>query len=443
MRLSDLASCDVAVWGAGRDGQAAIEHLITHGCRVTLVSDDHGTDRGAKELADRWNIDLVAPGALATADIAFLVRSPGVSRYRDEVTALSERGVASANLFALWLADQDPARVIAVTGTKGKSTTATLIAALLERLGHRTTLVGNIGVPVTRIDAEMDVVVVEVSSYQASDCTSSPSIGVLTGLGQDHITWHGSLARYHADKVNLFAHRQLRRMVFHEDDPVVRAALESIGADAKAFAVRMATHELSTLMERTGASDRFGTTTFPRNLSLAIAATTAHDPNLGEDDIVSVLSDFTGLDSRQETIGVIDGVSYVDDALASNPLAVMAAIERFADAPMVLIIGGHDRTVDYGDLAALINRAPHLDRVVVMGPDGDPLAERLVPLIENKAVRCPSHEVPDAVEMARDLVRPNGRIVFSPGAPTPPQSGDYTVRSRSFRDAATGASNLD
>ena len=217
MKLSDITKMSVAVWGGGRDGRAAAEHLISHECDVVLISDTPETDSVSQHSAHELSIPLVSSSQLASLDVGFVIRSPGISRYRSEVEHLTTRGIGSSNLLALWLADQPPERIIGVTGTKGKSTTATMIEQIITTTHRSVAFAGNIGVPVTQISKDIDVVVLEVSSYQASDCTTSPAIGVLTALGEDHITWHETLQRYHHDKTNLFAHAQLTKMIFHSD----------------------------------------------------------------------------------------------------------------------------------------------------------------------------------------------------------------------------------
>jgi UDP-N-acetylmuramoylalanine--D-glutamate ligase len=200
-----------------------------------MVSDSPETDNASQTTAHELDIPLVASAQLASLDIGFVIRSPGISRYRQELAQLAQRGINSSNLLALWLADQPPERIIGVTGTKGKSTTATMIEQIITTTHRSVALAGNIGVPVTQISEDIDVVVLEVSSYQASDCTTSPAIGVLTALGEDHITWHGTLERYHRDKTNVFAHPQLTKMIFHPDDETVVQSLRTIDADARHF----------------------------------------------------------------------------------------------------------------------------------------------------------------------------------------------------------------
>ena len=431
----------VAIWGGGRDGHAAATRCLEQDCSVVMVSDDPDSDEASRRTAEELSIPLHPASNLASMDIEFLVRSPGISRYRPEVISLAKRSVPSSNLFALWLADQSPDKVIAVTGTKGKSTTATAIHALLTATGRRAELGGNIGVPVTHLDPGADVFVVEVSSYQASDCTTSPGIGVMTALGQDHITWHGTLAQYHRDKVNLFAHREMRHMVFHADDSVVMRALTSVGAVAKQFRSRIDPERLASLGEKSGAFERMGRTTFPQNFLLAIAAVEAIGIVPDDAQIEAALRTIAPLASRQDVIGEAGGVEFIDDALASNPLAAGAAIQRFNDKPCVLIVGGGDRNVDHSEFIETINMSSHVHLVVVMGEPGDPLAERIVPMLA-RSVRTGTDDVRDAVRAAMAVAEPGWRIIFSPSAPTPARIGDYRTRSDAFREAMNRASSI-
>ena len=136
-----------------------------------------------------------------------VVRSPGVSRYDARLAALADRGVVVTTATTLWMEDFRDRLVVAVTGSKGKTTTAMLTKAALGAYGLDAVLAGNMGRPLTDLyaEADHDAYVVELSSFQTADLTVSPSVGVLTLLAPDHLDWHGSLERYYADKLRLFA----------------------------------------------------------------------------------------------------------------------------------------------------------------------------------------------------------------------------------------------
>ena len=425
-RLSELTGTTVAVWGAGREGRAAASRLAAQGCDIVVVVD--AVDEQARRLAAEFDAPLIGPAEVEASGVAFVVRSPGISKYRDEITAWQRAGIGSSGLFALWLADQDPSRVIAVTGTKGKSTTATLLAALLRAAGRETHMAGNIGVPVTEVPS-IGLAVVEVSSYQAADCTTSPAVAVLTSLGEDHVTWHRTVANYHADKLRVFAGSGLRAAVCDGADPLVEA-MKSVGAGA---IVTGPWHvEGNRLVGGECDVDASAVTSqVRRNLALAANAATLVEPSVGASHLVAVLAAFEPLPSRQRQIAVINGVRWVDDLLASNPTGVAAALESFADDPLVLLMGGADRGIDLRPLVDALTGARNLKMVVLMGNDGDPLVAELtggpVPV-----VRIAGYDMVAAVAEAARLAEAGDVVVFSPGAPTPAGLGTWEDRSRDF-----------
>jgi UDP-N-acetylmuramoylalanine-D-glutamate ligase len=193
---SDLPGARVGVWGLGREGHANLRKLRSLGVEPVLV-DDHPGDP-----------DVLATGdgglaALERCDV--VVKTPGLSRYRPEVERLSERGLPVVGGLGLWLAEQDLQKVLCVTGTKGKSTTASVTGHLLTGLGYRCLVAGNIGVvpydPAENTD--VDYWVIEVSSYQATDLPCTPPVTAVTSLHPDHLDWHGGVEQYYRDKLSM------------------------------------------------------------------------------------------------------------------------------------------------------------------------------------------------------------------------------------------------
>ena len=145
--------------------------------------------------------------AAAIGGFDVVVKSPGISLYDPLVVQARADGVRFTSLLNLWFADAPTCRTICVTGTKGKSTTTALIAHILRGVGWNAMAAGNIGVPVTELPRDgLDAAVIEVSSYQAADFAGQCDIAVLTSLHQEHLDWHGSVAAYRRDKLNLLRH---------------------------------------------------------------------------------------------------------------------------------------------------------------------------------------------------------------------------------------------
>ena len=203
MKLEDLCARRVAVWGLGQEGTDLVGLLRERGVEPLLADDDPAT--ASSRLGTVGEGSVVAPGDLDWTSVDVVVRAPGVSRYRPELAAAEAAGTTVTTAMAVWLADFADASVLAVTGTKGKSTTAALAAAVLSAMGRRVELVGNIGVPVTETYGRRraDAYVVEISSYQATDVTTTPPVCVLTSLAPDHLDWHGGVEPYYRDKLRL------------------------------------------------------------------------------------------------------------------------------------------------------------------------------------------------------------------------------------------------
>lgn len=455
LRLSGVRDQRIAVWGGRSDGTAAVATALEQGCTVTLVTDDPAGDADTAALAARHGLDIATPADLERLEVEVVIRSPGVPRYRPELVEFHARGGRSANLLALWLADQPAERIVGVTGTKGKSTTTTFIHRLLLATGRRAAIAGNVGVPATEVPDDAEVVALEVSSYQASDCEVSPMVGVLTSLGIDHLTWHGTPERYHADKLRLFAHPQLRTLIGPDDPPdPARALFARLGGRPSAWELGdgVLVHQGAERVALPAGAERGP---MARNLLLAVRAVEAlhgldgRGTAVRPEVVAEVTAAYEGLPCRQQIVDVVDGVTWVDDLLATNPLAAGEALTTFAGAPLVLIVGGDDRGVDLSGLRDALADAVDVTTIVVLGPPDDPFARRLLgrsPDGPDRLDRRLGEGAPPlvwiddadlgrAVVAAAERATPGGRVVLCPMAPTPARQGTYRDRSAAFAAA--------
>ena len=202
LRFSELDGANIGVWGAGREISSLAAQLARHLPRariaVVALDSDPGGDvcgtLGAPDAHLATGAEIV--GALAGCEL--VVRSPGVSIYRPELCALRAAGIPVTTATALWLAEREGRGVIAVTGTKGKSTTAALLAHLARASGQAVALAGNIGVPALDLldRPPTETAVVELSSYQIADLEIGPEVAVITNLFREHTDWHGSEEAY-------------------------------------------------------------------------------------------------------------------------------------------------------------------------------------------------------------------------------------------------------
>ena len=442
MNLDEVLARRVAVWGLGAEGLALADLAVRRGVEPVMVDDRPDEAAGRLSAALGGHRAVVAPGDVDWSTVAVVVRAPGVSRYRPELAAAGTAGAVVTTAMALWLEDHAEQPVLAITGTKGKSTTAALAADILEADGRSVELIGNIGVPVldTYGRPMPDAFVVEVSSFQAADVTRSPGVVVLTSLAPDHLDWHGDAETYYRDKLHLvdagppgrlavYAGNEeaLRRTAGHPDrtlfGPQGRVRVDDDGW-VEADGERLVD---SARLRVPGRHNVW-------NLCGAIAGIlllTGAPPSVAA--VEAAVDGFAGLPSRCHVLGERDGRTYVDDALASNPFASATSVESFAGRPLTVIVGGADRGVDPGLLVAALGAHRPSAAAVVLPPDPDRLGSALVAAVTRVV---PAADLDEAVVLAVGLTPPGGVILFSPGAPTPEGGGGYRERSRQFARAA-------
>jgi len=441
MRARDIEGRRVAVWGLGREGQAAIAFLRQyHPDLPLLVLDDVADGRVADSL--QGDIEYVFGAdriARALERVDLIVKSPGVSLYRREIRSAQAAGAHVTSLLNLWFAERPDVATICVTGTKGKSTTASLLAHILAKLGRRAALVGNIGVPITAVDrAAADVAVIEVSSYQAADFDGLCDIAVLTSLYPEHIDWHLSVENYFRDKINLL-NRSRRRIIHRDTAHVVERFAAGAPAPQDFFADEHRIHCCSTEIldgEAVIGQVRNPYLARPHNLSnLCAALTVAKSLDIDPAAALNAAVGFRGLPHRQQELGEIGGVLFVDDSISTIPESTFAALAVYEGRDVTVILGGYDRGIEYGKLVEKAV-AGVAKAVICLGNSG----ERIYSLARAVASRrndviCKIHRaqsMAEAVAYARKVTQPGGVILLSPAAPSYGQYRDYIERGRDF-----------
>jgi len=427
---SALADASVGVWGLGVEGQASIRRLRSMGRDAVLVD-----DAPAAPVLD--GVEILATGdggldALTLCDV--VVKSPGISRYRPEVAQLEEAGVAVCGGLGLFMAEADPTRVACVTGTKGKSTTTALAVHLLTGLGVRARAGGNIGLPPwdPAGGPAPDYWIVETSSFQVPDLQNGPAVVAVTSLSPDHLDWHGTVERYYADKLSLCTKPGVRLALAAGDDRL-RAQAELLGPHLRWVG--------STEVERdTRWSAALGMTG-PHNARNASVARAVLE-GLGipgasdEDRLAHAAQGFDGLPSRCRSLGSVGAVEFVDDGLSTNVLPAQAALQAFADRPVALLVGGHDRGLDYAPLGRTLAARTAPTLVVTMPDNGPRIGQAVRDTTGGQVEVRDAPSLGAAVEAAFDWAPAGGVVLLSPAAPSFGRYGDYRERSAAFAQAA-------
>ena len=421
----------VDLLGAGIDNMALLPHLV-EASAVRIWVDDPDAVAAAIRIeceaagveigpVSRWTSEPAQPNRL-------VVRSPGFPKYRPDIQAALAETPASAvtTAISLWLATfGDHYPTVIVTGTKGKSTVARMLAALVPH----SELVGNIGTPIWSIPRPPSgtVMVCEVSSYQAVDLTHEADLALLTSLSEDHISWHGSVEQYHADKLG----------------PVHRAAKAVIGADLEPV---LTDHPALKVVPTPRAADRLSTmpTHMAANARLAIAAAQHLASTFGSTVVEhpeQTLLDLPAMVGRLREIPSADGHRWFDDSLASNPSGAAAAVSAFSSDPLWLILGGLDRDVSPEPLIQSLRTCSHPVAIVAVPNNGSDLVRQLLEAGITLGHQLDAPDVQSAVAIIRKAATTDSTVLFSPAAPTPPQHGNWSNRSAAFEAAVRSGSD--
>ncbi len=223
-----LASGQVGVWGLGVEGLANLRALTSLRRHPVLV-DDHPRAGGV----DGHPVLATAGGGLAAlAACAVVIKSPGISRYRDDVRQLEAQGIPVVGGLGLWLQEAPRDRVLCITGTKGKSSTTAIAGHLLTRWGYRCMVGGNIGQPPwepAQASLDYDYWVIETSSYQATDLACSPPVVAVTSLHPDHLPWHQGVENYYRDKLSACSQPGADLTVANGDSSLLRERVALLG----------------------------------------------------------------------------------------------------------------------------------------------------------------------------------------------------------------------
>ncbi|MBE7323570.1 UDP-N-acetylmuramoyl-L-alanine--D-glutamate ligase [Nocardioides sp. Y6] len=435
MRFSDLDGRRVVVWGAGREGSSVTEHLRARGVTVVVAE----PDRPRPESPVVAGVAYAAEGRaeLLAADV--VVKSPGVPATHPLLAEVRSARVPVTSLTDLWVSEHAH-RVVAVTGTKGKSTTASLLHHLLLAAGIRSSLRGNIGTSVLEeSDPPAEVVVMELSSYQAQSLTRSPRVVAVTSLFPEHLTWHGSLEAYYRDKLNAVAHAPEVVVVPAEASEVVRRVRERLGPGTQL----LLTDESDVHVDAAGDvvwpdGTRVAAADLPLpgrhhagNIALALRLAGLH--GVAPADLVHALRDFAPLPHRMEPVPSGDGRRWIDDSLATAPEAVVASLSALAGERVAVVVGGEDRGLDLTPLTTHLRAHPELTPLLI-GPAGARIAQEQPDLAARHF-----DTFAEAVAWAGSSANPADVVLLSPGAPSYDEFNDYTERSAAFRAAARAA----
>jgi UDP-N-acetylmuramoylalanine--D-glutamate ligase len=440
VRISQLDGKRVALWGWGREGRAAYRAIRAQWPRMPLtlfcLAGEVPVVHALRDDFLQVETELSNEAFLA---FDVVVKSPGISPYRDAVAAATAQGTRFIGGTTIWFSEHPDARTLCVTGTKGKSTTTAILAHLLRAGGHRTALAGNIGLPLLELmDEQAEFWAIELSSFQTGDVAVSgvrPEVGVVLNIFPEHLDWHGSQSRYVEDKLRLLTEARPRIVVLNANDPTL-ASLSLPGSQLRWFGREDGWHLRGDALFRGGdRMDDIATGALPgrhNRENLCAVLTVIDSVGLDAAALLPHVASFRPLPHRLQVLGTHDGITYVNDSISTTPHASLAALALFGDRPTAILLGGHDRGIDWQAFAtAMQGAAPAA--IITMGQNGPRIHALLAPLAASHHFTLDAAaDLADAVALARARLAGNGVVLLSPGAPSFGPYRDYTERGRHF-----------
>lgn len=345
MNISELSGKRILLLGYGREGKATHAFLSRFVADATVAFADRATDPLYLEKQEKY--DLV-------------VRSAGVPKRLVRIPYTTATNIFFANV---------KGKTIGVTGSKGKSTTASLIASILKEAGMKVHLAGNIGYPLLEAimdgNTSEDIFVCELSSYQLDDIAHAPDIAVITNLFPEHMDYHNGFAAYAAAKARIVTKASKDDFFVYNDEV---SELRSLAKKTKAHSVRF--------LKRLPFA-KTGIRLLGKHNVANVRAAVSVARILRIPDAVSerAVRSFEGLPHRLERVGTFAGITFYDDAISTTPESTIAAVDALPDTSAILL-GGLDRGYNFAPLANVIAKSK-ISCMVLFPDSGDAIAKAL------------------------------------------------------------------
>ncbi len=415
MLINDLYNKKIAIWGMGAEGQSVKSYLEKH--KITEDIFEYNDSDGLKKYHE----------LLKKVDV--IIRSPGVSIYKDEIKEAKEKGIkitSSSDLFLNEMRTNHPGTiVIGISGSKGKSTSVSMLYHILKSFGCKVALGGNIGKPlIDLLDEDNCYVVAEFSSYQASDLTASPQIVMFTNLFSVHTDWHMGHENYCLDKLHLAAYQN------PEDICLINDRNEQL----KHYAKILRKYDFYNVAEGFHAEGR---EIFYKKDVLANIKDFKFCGNHNLDNLSGILSivkhlgldvrlainslkSFEPLPHRLQKVATINDVLFINDSISTAPEAAIGGMKSF-DERMAIISGGIENQQDYTEYAQYIQANPKVKVAVTLFQCGKQIADSIRQYVTRKDfVLIEAESLEEAVKRAYEEIKKvkGSLVLFSPTAPS-------------------------
>ncbi len=451
--LQNIKNKNIAVIGIGVSNTPLIELLAQNGANVTAFDKKTAKDLGEtyeslKSIGIKFVLGESYLDSVDGFDIIF--RSPGVHPDKPALVRAVQNGAELTSEMEVFF-NFCPCKIIAITGSDGKTTTTTLVYEILKTAGFTCHLGGNIGRPllcdIPNIN-ESDIAIVELSSFQLMTMKQSPYISAITNITPNHLDMHTDMDEYVKAKTNIFEYQaQSDICILNADDEIcsdfspnstlfqfsMNTKVQN-GAYLKGDDIVLVQNGAETVVMKTSDIKIVGR----HNIANFLTALCITSPLCDNKNVKTVAQNFGGVAHRIELVRTLDGVSYYNDSIASSPTRTIAGLRSF-DKKIILIAGGYDKNLDYAPLAPeIINRVKHLILLGDTAPKIEIAVKEHAEFNSQNLIIDNFKSFENAINHAKNIAQNGDIVVLSPASASFDLFRNFAHRGDTFRNIVNG-----
>lgn len=431
MYMLNFENKKVLILGFGREGKSTLNFLNRNCETATIgIADKNSIDE--RDLKDTPNVKIYSGDnyldSIRNFDI--IIKTPGIPNKLPEIKKAKEQGKIFTSQTQVFF-ERAKGTIVGVTGTKGKSTTVSLIHHILSQSGITSVLVGNIGKPCLdflELDGPDIHFVFELSSHQLADLTRSPHIGVFLNIFSEHLDYYEDFDDYFTAKTHI-ARFQTKDdyFIFNSEDAKISKFAKTVISHTIPFNSKDDNIQTVARNPLKGRHNLY-------NINAAYKV--AKILGIADENIQKAISSFTPLETRLEEIDTINGITFISDSLSTIPQSAIAGAATFSDKKIVQILGGFDRGVDYSFLTKEITKLKNVTGVVLIGQLADKIEKELrMNKYKGRITNLGFSPMKEIVAKTYSLAERDGIVLLSPGATSFDMFVDYKDRADQFKEA--------
>ncbi|MBM3205276.1 UDP-N-acetylmuramoyl-L-alanine--D-glutamate ligase [Candidatus Shapirobacteria bacterium] len=443
--MKNFANQKVAVLGFGIEGQDLCRFLLKQKAKITVFDQKEKLPQKESLVCQQAGVDFKLGEDCLTKlqGFKFIFRSPGFRRLSPEILQAEKEGAQISSATKLFF-ELCLGKIIGVTGTKGKGTTATLIYEILQKDRQRVFLAGNVGQPMLGLLPRVqkgDWVVLELSSFQLQDLTQSPHLAVVLFITSEHLDYHQDKKEYVEAKANLVRFQKENDLSVLNADDLVSSSFAGLtpgkiycfSRRKKVNGVYVLKKQIFLFKEKLGSTEQLQLLGEHNWDNVCAATLAAFLAGASKEAIKKTIFSFKGLEHRLEWVRDLKGISFYNDSFSTTPETTMAAIKSF-QKPIVLIAGGSEKGSDYTQLGQEITHST-VKTLILIGQMAGKIKKAVLKAgFQGEILFQPAKTMPAIVELAFKKAPKGGVVLLSPACASFDLFLDYKDRGQQFKE---------